>query len=192
MNQLVTNFYRPCDLCFFYKKPYQSDIPWDILANFAMAKRAPEGYTLNLSQLAETQHALYSDLVALQEAYRPLNDSEVILHNTVWGIIEEVFPRIPWQKIVRTGPQPNQPTSFFIEKEWTEPTLNIADAINILTDKEYDSSLSYIAIGSYDTDTNFDAGGLARTCKVLLWDIEKCLKDILTSPLYFHQNNTFS
>ena len=74
-------------------------LPGTTLTLFAMVEESLERCTLDVSELPETRHAFYNDLVFPQEAYRPADDIEITLNDVVRGTLEEVLPRLSQQKI---------------------------------------------------------------------------------------------
>ena len=75
-----------------------------------MAEKWTAIKTMHLSQL------FYNYLMALQETYGLDGDSEVRLHDTVLGAVEEIFPHILKQKVTEAELHPSPPAPVIIKK----------------------------------------------------------------------------
>ena len=49
---------------------------------------------IELSKPAEKQKAFYNYMMTMEEAYKPEDNNEVMLHDLVRGAVEEIFPCI--------------------------------------------------------------------------------------------------
>ena len=75
-----------------------------------------------LSKLTASQKAFYDDLVALQKACHPTDDSEVTTHDIVWNTMEKVFPRLSHQHLMDTHPQQNLTVVRPVPSNWKSNT----------------------------------------------------------------------